>query len=136
MRGQGRFLVGCMVAFGLLVLLGACSRGSARAILDLVPLQKQLVAEYGVSNIVIGLQDGDTLEVTVVDGVSSDLARTRKTEQAREIAEFVCQHYASMDRVDRVWVALELREEGFLADTIGSATFAFERGELECGDSG
>ena len=78
MRGQGRFLVGCMVAFGLLILLGGCSRGSARAILDLVPLQKQLV---------------------------------------------------------RVWVALELREEGFAPDTIGSATFAFERGELECGDS-
>jgi len=55
MRRQGRYLVGCMVAFGLLVFLAGCSRGGTRAILDLVPLQKQLVAEYGVSNVVIGL---------------------------------------------------------------------------------
>jgi len=71
----------------------------------------------------------------VVDGTSSDLARARKAEQALEIAEFVCQHYGSMDKIDKVWVALELREEGFVADTIGSVTFAFERSELECGDS-
>jgi hypothetical protein len=131
MRGNARRLVGCTVTLGLLLFLAGCSGGGTRAILDLVPLERQLVAEYGASNIVIGLEDGDTLGVTVVDGSSRDLARP-KAEQAREIAEFVCQHYASMDRIDRIWIALELRHQGSMADATGSAMFSFEKGELGC----
>jgi hypothetical protein len=134
MRGNARRVVGCMVTLGLLLFLVGCSRGRTGAILNLVPLQKQLVAEYGASNIVIGLQEGDMLEVTVIDDSSSAPARARSVEQAREIAEFVCQHYGSMDKIDRVSVALEIRQEGFVADVTGVTRFSFEKGELECGE--
>jgi hypothetical protein len=53
-------------------------------------------------------------------------------EQAREIAEFACAHYRSMDRIDRVWVAFEIRRGRSLFEATRSLTFTFEKSELAC----
>jgi hypothetical protein len=123
------------VTLGFLVLLAGCSGAGIQAVQDLVPLQEQLAAEYGESNIGVEIEDGNTLGVTFVSSSSNGLAGGRKAEQAREVASFVCENYASMDRVDEVWVAFEIRQDGTMADTTGSVTFTFEKSELECGDS-
>jgi hypothetical protein len=124
-----------MATLGFLVLLAGCSGAGIQAVQDLVPLQEQLAAEYGESNIGVEIEDGNTLGVTFVSSSSDGLAGDRKAEQAREIASFVCENYASMDTVDEVWVAFEIRQDGTLVDTAGSVTFTFEKRELECGDS-
>jgi hypothetical protein len=130
---HGRYSACCMVALGLLLFLAGCAEGS-QAILDLVPLQVQLAKAYGASNLVIGLEDGKTLGITVVDDPSGSPAGDRGAEQAREIAEFVCEHYRSMGRVETVWVTFETRQGGFLADASASVTFTFARSELGHGD--
>ena len=124
-----------LVTLGFLVLLTGCSGKGIQAVQDLIPLQEQLAAEYGGSNIKVEIEDGNTLGVTFANSSSNGLARDRKAEQAREIAWFVCENYASMDRVDKVWVAFKVHQDGSIADTTSSATFVFEKSELECGDS-
>lgn len=122
-----------LATLGFLVLLAGCSGEDIQAVQDLVPLQEQLAAEYGGSSITVEIEDGNTLGVTFVNSSSNGLARDRKAEQAREIASFVCETYASMDRVDKVWVAFQVHQDGSIADTTSSATFVFEKSELECG---
>jgi hypothetical protein len=91
-----------------------------------------MVAEYGASNIIVELQDGDTLGVTLVYSSADNLDRQEMAENAREIAEFVCQRYGSMHRMDQVQVAFDI-QKGFVTYTTASATFSFGRGELDCG---
>jgi hypothetical protein len=124
-----------LVTLGFLVLLAGCSGEGIQAVQDLIPLQEQLAAEYGGSNIKVEIEDGNTLGVTFVNSSSNGLARDRKAEQAREIASFVCENYASMGKIAQVWVAFEIHQDGSIADTTSSATFVFEKGELECSDS-
>jgi hypothetical protein len=123
------------VTLGFLVLLAGCSGAGIQAVQDLVLLQEQLAAEYGESNIRVEIEDGNTLGVTFVSSSSNGFAGDRKAEQAREVASFVCENYASMDTVDEVWVAFEIRQDGTLVDATSSVTFTFEKSELECGDA-
>jgi hypothetical protein len=125
----GRYAACCMVTLGLLLFLAGCAEGS-QAILDLVPLQVQLAQEYGASNLVIGLEDGETLGITVVDDPSGSPAADQRAKQAREIAEFVCEHYGSMGRIKIVWVTFETRQGGFLVDSTASVRFTFAGSEL------
>lgn len=123
------------VALGFLVLLAGCSGAGLQAVQDLVPLQEQLAAEYGESNIRVEIEDGNTLGVKFVSSPSNGLAGDRKAERAREVAPFVCENYASLGTVDEVWVAFEIRKDGTMVDATTSVTFTFEKSELECGDS-
>lgn len=128
-----RYVSCCAMILGLLAFLPGCAGRDSQAILDLVPLQVQLATRYGGSKIVVELEDGNTLGVTVAGSLSDDTDRDLGLERAREIARSVCQHYGSMDSVDLVWVALQTRQEGSLVDDTASAVFRFERGELGCG---
>ena len=130
---HGRYSVYCVVILGLLLFLAGCAEGS-QAILDLVPLQVQLAQEYGPSGLVIGLEDGRTLGITVVDGNSGSPASDQRAEQAREIAEFVCEHYRSMGRIETVWVTFETRQGGFLVYATASVKYTFAASELGHGD--
>ena len=135
LRKHKRCFACCMVILGFLVLLAGCSREGVQAFQDLLPLQEQLVTEYGASNIKVEIQDGNTLGITFVNSSSTGLTRDQKAEQARETALFVCENYASMGRMDKVWVAFEIHQDGSVVDATSSVTFAFEKSELECGDS-
>jgi hypothetical protein len=131
----GRYSACCVVFLGLIVFLAGCGGEGGQAILDLVPLEMDLVAEYGVTGIVVGLQDGSTLGVTMVDGASGSPASDQRSERAQAVAEFVCEHYRSIDRIDTVEVAFEIRRNGTLSDDTKTTNFAFEVAELECGGS-
>ena len=142
LRKRRRYLTCCMVILGFVVLLAGCSREGIQALRDLTSLQEKLVAEYGASHVKIEIQDESTLGVTIVNSSFNGLARDQKEEEAREIASFVCENYASMGRavlplpdIDKVWVAFEIHQDGSIVDTTGSVTFVFEKSELECGDS-
>jgi hypothetical protein len=128
----GRYSACCMVTLALLVFLAGCAGEGSQAILDLVPLQVQLVAEYGASNVVVELQDGSTLGVTIVEDAAGSPASDLGGETAREIAEFVCNHYGSIGRIDTVEVAFEIRRDGSVVDTTGRVAHAFARTELAC----
>jgi hypothetical protein len=129
----GRYSARCMVTLGLLLFLTGCAEGS-QAILDLVPLQVQLAREYGASNLVIGLEDGKTLGITVVDDPAGSSSGDQRAEQARELAEFACEHYGSMGRIETVQVVFETRQGGFLVDSTASVRFTFAGSELGHGD--
>jgi hypothetical protein len=133
-KRYGRYSACCMVTLSFLVLLAGCSREGIQAVGDLVPLQRQLVAEYGESNIKVELQDGSTLGVTFANSASTDLAWDQKAQQAGEIASFVCNNYASMGRIIKVRVAFETDQDGFIGDSTSSTAFVFDQSELECGD--
>jgi hypothetical protein len=123
--------VGCLVILGLLALLSGCAQDT-QAMVDLAPLQVQLASEYGSSNLVIGLQQGSTLCVTVARSPSAGLGRDQGAQEARDIAEFVCANYRSMDTIEGVRVTFEMRQERFLADVTASVVYTFERSELVC----
>lgn len=129
---SGRYLSYCAMFAVLVVLLSGCAGGDNGLIQDLLSLQKQLATQYDGSNIVVDLKNGNTLGVTVSGSLSEGLSWSRAKEQAREIAESVCQHLAVTDRIDRVSVALERRQDGFLAGVATSVAFTFEKGELGC----
>jgi hypothetical protein len=135
LKRYGRYCACCMVALVFLVLLAGCSGEGIQAVGGLIPLQRQLVAQFEASDISVELQGGSTLGVTLVNSLSNDLAWDEKAEQAREIASFACENYASMDRIDRVRVAFAIHQDGTMVDATGSATFTFEKSELACGDN-
>lgn len=135
LKTMGRYAVCCMVLLGVLMLVAGCASEGNQAILDLVRLQMRLVAEYGGSNMAVELEDGNTLGVTCARCPSGGLDRDLGAREAREIAEFVCENYRSMERIDRVWVAFGVGQDGFMADTAASLTYSFEKGELGCGNS-
>jgi hypothetical protein len=114
------------------MLLENCSGEPVQAIVDLVPLQRKLEAEYGASNVDFDLHKGGTLGVTLVDSPSGGLAWDQKEERAREIAESVCETYGLMGRYDGVRVAFKARQEGSMGDASRSAAFSFDKSELEC----
>lgn len=131
---SGKYAACGLLALCCLALLVACSGGGIQAVGELVPLQRQLAAEYGASDIKVELEDGHTLGITLASASSGAHTRAQQEEQAWEIASFVCEHYGSMAWVDRVWVAFESRGDGFLPGSSSAVRFAFERGELACGD--
>jgi hypothetical protein len=133
LKTNSRYVVRCTMGLLLAVFLAGCGGEGSQAILDLVPLEMKLVAEYGASNIVAGLQEESTLGVTVVDDASRSLTRDQRAEQAREIAEFVCDNYRSIDRIAQVRVSFEIGQNSSVVDTTDSVTFAFARSELACG---
>lgn len=135
MNTQVRRLVGCMAALVLVALLVGCSGEGLHAVGDLVSLQRQLAAEYGASGITfdVPIQDSDTLGVTFVNSSFNSLTGEQQAELAQEIASFVCENYGSMGRVDTVWIAFEIDQEGVLVDASSSVSFTFEKSELACG---
>jgi hypothetical protein len=135
MKTQVRFMTGCTVALVFVALLVGCSGEGVRALTDLASLQRELEAEYGVSNIAfdVPFQGSDTLGVTFSNSSFNSLTGLQKEELAQEIAFFVCENYASMDKVETVWIAFEIDQDGLLVHTSASVSFAFEKGELACG---
>ena len=134
-KTMGRYTVCCMVLLSVLMVAAGCASEDSQAILDLVRLQMRLAAEYRGSNMVIEFQGRNTLGITCARSPSDGLDRDLGAREAREIAEFVCENYRSMEGIDRVWVAFGVRQDGFMADTDASLTYSFEKGELDCGDS-
>lgn len=135
MKKVRRHSARCVVIFGLILFLAGCGGEGGQAILDLVPLELDLAAEFGVTGVAVGLQDGATLGVTIVDDASGSAASDQRAERARAVAEFVCQHYRSMDSIDTVEVAFEIRRDGLLSDDTRTTIYAFEVTELGCGGS-
>jgi hypothetical protein len=135
MKTQSRHLAGSTVALIFVALLVGCSGEGVQAFADLVPLQRQLAAEYGASSITfdVPIQDSDTLGITFVNSSFNRLTGAQQAELAREIASFVCENYGSMGKVDTVSIAFESDQDGFLAVASGSVSFAFEKSELACG---
>ena len=129
-----RFPVWYVVALGILLLLAGCSHKDVQAVADLIPLQRQLDSEYGASGTRCHLLDANTLDVTLVNSPSNSPDSEQKAERAREVAEFACQSYVSMDRIARVRVAFAIAKKGALADATATISFHFDKNELECGD--
>jgi len=130
-RNRG-YVALCAMGLMVAVFLTGCAGEGSQAILDLAPLQMQLLGEYGGSNVVIGLQDDSTLSVTIAEDASGSPESDLGAEKAREIAEFVCKHYGSIGRIDTVDVAFEIRREGSMVDATGRVAYAFVPAELAC----
>lgn len=123
----------CAAGLVIVLFLTGCAGANSQAILDLVPLQAQLAAQYGGAEIAVDLHNGNRLGITVAGSLPDDLGNERGVEQAREIARTVCQHYASIDRIDQVRVAFQDHQVGILVDGTSLAAFTFEKGEFGCG---
>jgi hypothetical protein len=132
LKRYGGYVWQCAGMLVLLVLLAGCVGADNQAILNLVPLQVQLATEYGATNIVVILEDGNTLGVTVAGDSFRSAASALRAARAREIADFVCRNYAAVDRIEKVRVIFEIGQGGGLVDATASATFSFARSELAC----
>jgi len=130
-RNRG-YVALCAMGLAIVLFLTGCAGASSQAILDLVPLQMQLLGEYGGSNVVIGLQDDSTLSVTIAEDASGSPESDLRAERARGIAEFICKHYGSIGRMDTVEVAFEIRRDGSVVDATGRVAYAFAPAELAC----
>lgn len=134
LKRVGRYSACCMVTLALLVCLAGCAGEGSQAILDLVPLQMQLVAEYGASDVIVELQDESTLGVTIVEDASGIPTSDLGLKKAREIAEFVYKQYGSIGRIDTVQVAFEIHRDGSVVDSTGRVAYAFAQTELAHGE--
>ncbi len=123
-----------LVALGIALLLAGCSHGTAQAVVNTVPLQRNLEAEFRASNADFDLHDGTALSVTLFDSPANDLTWGQRADRARQIAESVCKHCESLDSYDRARVAFEARRDEIVGDASSSVAFSFEKSELECGD--
>mgnify|MGYP001812506236 FL=1 len=134
MERHGRYSVCGVVGLALLLILAGCAGESTQAVLDLVPLQREMAAEYGGWNVVVECQHGDTLRFTMFEEAAGISPNEFSPERAQEIAEFVCEHYRSMDRIDMVEVAFEFRRDSPVGDASGRLAYAFARTELDCSE--
>ena len=134
MARHGRYAMCAGVGLALLLILAGCSGEGTQAVLDLVPLQREMAAEFGEWNVVVECQDGDTLRFTMVGEAAGVSPGDVGPKQAWQIAEFACAHYASMDRIDTVEVAFETRRDGDMGDARGRLAYAFTGSELACSE--
>jgi len=134
MERVGRHSMFGVLGLALLLILAGCAGASNQSVLELVPLQMEMAAEFGGWNVVVERQDGDTLRLMMVEEASGISPSDLGPKRAREIAEFVCKHYGSMDRIDTVEVAFEIRRDGSVGDASGRLAYAFARTELDCSE--
>lgn len=130
-RNSG-YVACCAIGLALAVFLAGCAGESNQATLDLVPLQMQLLGEYGGSSAIVELQDDSTLGVTIAEDASGSPESGLAVVKAREIAEFVCRHYGSIGTIDTVEVAFEIRRNGSVVNATGRVAYAFAPAELAC----
>ena len=127
-----RFFTLVIVSLAFALSLVGCSAEGGRAALDLLPLQRALVAEYEGARVQVHLQDGHRLGITLSAAASKDLAYETGPDGAQGIAEFVCRNYASMGQIDRLRVAFGVRGDGLLARPRTTVAYAWDRDELPC----
>ena len=121
-----------VLGLALLLILAGCSGESTQAVLDLVPLQREMAAEVGGWNVVVERQDGDTLRFKMAGEAAGISPSDLGPERARDMAEFVCENYRSMDGIDTFEVAFEIRRDGPVGEASGRLAYAFARTELDC----
>lgn len=91
------------------VLGTGCAERPLEASPDLAALQEKLIVEYWHRDISV-VQNSDVLGVSFVNSAFSELEESQKQRKAQEIAVFVTNHYAPIDKVDKIWVSFLIHE--------------------------
>jgi hypothetical protein len=99
-------------------------------------LRAALIREYKHDDINVTVYNGNVLGVTFVNSPLNGADESRRAKTAREVARFAEAHYASISKVESIWVAFA-RSRSYLyvfhSGEVVSA-FLFRKGRVDEGD--
>jgi hypothetical protein len=120
-----------VIALQLLVLNSGCSQQAPESSPDLVALRGKLIEQYGHEDISVVIQDSNILGVSLINSPLNELEDIEQKKEAQEIAVFVTNHYAPINKVERVWVSFVTSEDYALVFQHNeSRTYQFDKNYL------
>ena len=112
------------------VLAAGCSE-TFSSLKDLTKLRQDLMKELRVSNINVTVQNYDTLGISLINSPYNNLSHEEKEDAAHSIALFAKNHYAQIDKINRIWVSYVAQKDYIIFQyTDGLATFVFDKSRL------
>ncbi|MGB9181749.1 MAG: hypothetical protein WCB68_21140 [Pyrinomonadaceae bacterium] len=94
-------------------------------------LRQDLINEYHVSNINVMMQNSDTLGISFINTPYNTLGHDEKEREAYGIALFAKNHYAQINKINRIWVAYVAQKNYIIFQyTEGLSTFVFDKSRL------
>jgi hypothetical protein len=125
------YFVFIVIALHILVLNSGCSRQALETSPDLAALRKKLIAEYGHQDITVVIQNSNVLGVSLINSPFNELEEIDKKQKAQEIAVFVTNHYAPINKVEKVWVSFVTSETyAFIFQYDEGRTYQFDKNYL------
>ena len=113
--------------------LVGCTQSFAQDVAALGPLRDELIQTYHEDNVNVVIQNGQSLGISFINTHFNDLpTAAAKQAQAREIAQYVKDHYTRMDHIERIWVSFTVYKEYFLLVRYTNSldTYFFETADL------
>lgn len=97
---------------------------------NMFELQRSIRAEFPAQGIRVGIFNGDTLTVTLVNSKSNDLPKEEQEAQAKEIAAFAKNHYSGIGKINFITVGFT-RQTGVGGFSMTSTqNYSFKIGDL------
>lgn len=120
----------------LLLAAAGCSGDSLKTLSELAALRAALIREYGHRDVNVVVQNGNVLGVTFVNSPLNGSSEAERSKRAREVAGFAEANYASISKIDRVWVGFARGRTYLYVLHTGEvvSAFLFEKGRVEAGD--
>jgi hypothetical protein len=125
------YFVFFVVVLHLLVLNSSCSQRVPESSPDLIALRGKLIQAYRHQDISVVIQNSNVLGVSLINSPFNELDDIDKKKLAQEIAVFVTNHYAAINKVERVWVSFVTSETyAFVFQYNDGRTFQFDKNYL------
>ena len=120
----------------LLLAAAGCSGEALKTWSELAALRAALIREYGHQDINVVVQNGNVLGVTFVNSPFNGSSEAERSRKAQEVARFAEANYASIGKIDRIWVAFARSRTYLYVLHTGEvvSAFLFEKGRVEAGD--
>lgn len=112
-----RFFPRAVVRLSVLVLsvcLSGCGTAFVKSLQDLAQLRTQLMAEFHENEIAVRVGNSTQLSITFVNSALNDRLPEDRAKRAQATALFVKQHFAGIDRMERIWVFFATYETRYL----------------------
>jgi hypothetical protein len=120
----------------LLLAAAGCSGEALKSWSELAALRAALIREYGHQGVNVVVQSGHVLGVTFVNSPLNGSAEAERSKRAKEVAQFVRDNYASIGKIDEIWVSFVRSRTYFYVFHQGEvvSAFPFEKERVEAGD--
>ena len=115
-----------LLALGYVLLEAGCAQ-----LKDLASLRDQLIKQYHQQNVEVKLTNGNALNIKFINSEFNALGAEQKEAKAREIANFVKGHCASIDGVETVGIAFVTRNNYVVIIKETEDKYDFRKSEID-----
>lgn len=129
-------LIPALILLSLLITATGCSGEALRSFSELAALRAALIREYRHQNVNVVIQNTNVLGVTFVNSPLNGSTEAERSKRAKEVARFAEGNYASIGKIDEIWVSFVRSRTYFYIFHQGEvvSAFPFEKGRIEAGD--